>query len=61
MPPSIIARRTFAVDGFVATTCRRIVTGDHIFIDSSAKSTANVGRWVDVGVPISGTVSLGVE
>jgi hypothetical protein len=61
MPPSIIARRTSAVDGFVAITCRRIVTGDHIFIDSAAKSTVNVGHWVDAGVPISGTVSLGVE
>jgi hypothetical protein len=61
MPALNYRAADLAVDGFVAIAVRRIVTGDHIFIDSSAKLTANVIDWVDGGVRISGTLSLCVE
>jgi hypothetical protein len=61
MPARKYRAAYLAVDGFVAIACRRIVTGDRLFIDFMAKLTVDVINWVDGGVRISETLSLCVE
>jgi hypothetical protein len=50
-----------AVGGFVAIACRRIITGDHPFVDALAKLAVNVINRFYGNVRVFGTLSLRPE